>query len=103
MTFAKASGGLELSRPFERADQRLLAIFRADLNALGDDEFEICDTDEAKDRTQVGFQMLGRLGRGAGAIEAAARNGDDHALVASQALRPGRAVAEGLARDQDAV
>ena len=52
---------------------------------------------------QIGFQMLQRRGRRAGAVKAAARDGDDDALVARQPFRPGGAIAEGLSRHHDAV
>ena len=51
-------------------------------------------------RLQIGLDMLEAV---AGLVEAAARNGDDHALVAGQAFGAVGAIAEGLAGHGDAV
>ena len=74
-----------------------------DLDAVGGNEFRILDSDEAEHPAQIGFEMLADSSRRARTIKAAARDRDDDALVAGQALDALRAVLERLARDQDTV
>jgi len=78
-------------------------VFRTDLDALGDDEFEPGDADKAEHGAQIGLGVLGGGGRRAGSIEVAARNGDNHPLVAGQAFDALRGISEGLARDENPV
>src|ERR1700743_1525395 len=94
------SGRLQRFRCSKGAGHRPLAVLWADLDALGDDELDVGHADEAEDGAQVGLHMLRRrpVGR-----EVAARDGDDPPLAAGQAFGALWAIAEGLARRQDAV
>src|SRR5207247_222345 len=71
-------GRLHLSRRvqvgccLQRAGNGLLAMFRADLDAVGKDEFGVLDADEAEHEAQIGFQMFADRSRRARAVEAAA-------------------------------
>ena len=89
--------GLQGARPAPFRD------VRGRSGSVGEDEFGIVHADEAEHPAQIGFQMFADRGRRAGAVETAARDRDDHALVAGESLRALRGVSEGLARHQDAV
>jgi hypothetical protein len=93
----------EITSRLKRICERLLAVLRADLDAVSGDEFEIFDPDETEDAAQIGLQVLERRHRGIGTVMSAARDRDDHALVAGEPLWTVRAVGEGLARDRDAI
>ena len=76
----------QIGRGLQRVGQRLFTMFRSDLDSVGGNEFGMGDPDEAEHPAQIGFQMLADRGRRAGAIETAARDRDDHALVAGEAF-----------------
>ena len=78
-------------------------MFRSNLDSVGGNEFEVFDADETEHPAQIRFQMFAHRRRCAGAVKSAARDRDNHALVAGQSFRAVRAVFEGLAGHQDAV
>jgi len=70
---------------------------------FGDDDSRSVTPRKPKDAAQIAFNMLEGGRRHARAIKTAARNRDDHALVARQPFGAGGGIAEGLAGDRDAV
>src|ERR1700749_837046 len=102
ITIYTASRRAKTGRGLQGTGESLLAVFRADLDAVGIDQFGVGDADEAEHPSQIGFEMLAERGGRAGAVEAAARNRNDDALVVGQTLGTLRAIFEGLARDHDA-
>src|ERR1700676_5079990 len=97
------SCGVKIGCRLQGTCERLLAMFRSDLDPLGGNEFEVVDADETEHPAQIGFHIFARRGRRTGPIESAARDRDDDALVAGQAFRALRAIFESLARHHDAV
>src|ERR1700694_6088046 len=89
---------VEVGCSLQGACQRFLAVFRSDLDAIGGNKFEVCDADEAKHPSQIRLEMFAHRRRRAGAVESAARDRDNDALVAGQPLRALLALFEGLAR-----
>ena len=77
----------------QSACERLFAVLRSDLDAVGGNKFGIGDPDEAEHPTQIRLQMFAHRRRRAGAIESAARDRHDHPLVPGQSFR---AWSEGL-------
>lgn len=78
-------------------------LLRSDPDAVSGNAFGIGYADEGEHPAQIRLEMLTCGGRRVGIVDPAARNRDDDALVASEALWALWAVCEGLARDQDAV
>src|SRR5438105_15192144 len=76
-----------------------VALFRADRDSLGADEFGV-DAEEGEHRLQIGLDMFEAV---AGLVKSAARNGDDHPLAAGEAFGAVRRIVEGLAGHRDAV
>src|ERR1019366_8339647 len=83
---------VEIGGRLQRAGQRFLAVFGSDLDSVGGDKFGVGDPDEAEYPAQIGLQMFADRRRRAGAVEAAARDRDNDALVAGEALGALRAV-----------
>ena len=97
------TSSVQIGRRLQCAGQRLLAMLRSDLDAIGGNEFGVLHADEAEHPAQIGFEVFADRRRRTGAIKSAARDRDDDALVAGEAFDARRAVLEGLARHQDAV
>jgi hypothetical protein len=51
-------GDTQISRGLQRTPHGFLALFWSDQQALSDDDFEICHTDEAEYPAQVSFKMF---------------------------------------------
>src|SRR5580658_10098721 len=96
-------GGAQFRDHLQSAAHRLFALFGPDLQTFGDDDLQIGDAEKAEDAAQITFHMFEGGRRHARAIKTAARNRDDHALVARQTFGAVGGVAEGLAGDRDAV
>ena len=62
-------------------------LFGADRQAIGGDELRL-DADEVEDAAQIGFEMLERRRRRIRIVEAATREGDDHALALARPSGP---------------
>jgi len=76
----------EISRNMQRTGYRFFPMLGSDLDSVGGNEFGIGHADEAEHPAQISFQMFADGGRCAGAVISAARDRDDDALVARQAL-----------------
>src|SRR5712664_3724984 len=98
-----ASGGTEIVCRLQCAFNRRLTVLRTPLDAFRNDDLGVRDTDESQRRAEIGFRMLGRGIWCFLPIEAAARDDDDHSLVAGQSLHAVLAVLEGLAGNEDAI
>src|SRR5206468_1710141 len=77
----------------ERVADRLLALLRADGEAVGGDELGL-DPDEVEDAAEVSLEMLERSPGRTFAVEASASERDDHPLSARKAFGTGSGVAE---------
>src|SRR5687767_14687313 len=82
---ADGSGGEALDFD-EGALQRRVALLGADGEPIRVDEFRL-DADKVEHALEVGLEMFERRGRRAFAVEAAAGQRDDDALVLDQTLR----------------
>src|SRR6185437_1493510 len=86
----------------ERARDGGFALLRAEGQAFRAHDFHVADADEAEHVAQVGLLEVDGGSR-AFAVDTTARRGDDHALGPSQSFRAILGVAEGLARNLDAI
>lgn len=77
-----SSSRLKFCRRLQCARQRLLAVIGTDLDSVRRDELKLRDADESEYAAQVTFEMFeGCCGR-AGPVVSAARDRNDHPLVA---------------------
>src|SRR5215207_255035 len=95
--------GHRLRHRCQRGADRCFPVAGRQGEALGANDRDVVDADEAEDRAQVGFLKIVCHVRHTRGVKAAARRGDDELSAACQAQRPGFGIAEGLTGDQDAV